>query len=243
MNPNPLLPPFYRAIQKSLDQAGGFTGRVREFEVSVSVSISCSWSRTTPTMEEEHQGADVLPTWQGYMSTRSYIPPSYDGDCATFEEWKYNFMAYIRLVDHLLPSLLTRSETATRPVTNERLMDGAVTIQEGTKWINLATEPRCMINITKGPAARVDKQESIPTGLKHGDKMFPDSPFGYHKTPQATSKREQIWGVVCKMGVWNLPFWEGQQRSPPRQHQMTFLMNGTRGARQQHLQLRASNLT
>ena len=104
------------------------------------------------------------------------IPPSYDGDCATFEEWKYNFMAYVGLVDHPLPSLLTRSETATRPITNEQLMDGAATIQEGTKWINLATEPRYMINITKGPAARVDKQESIPTGLKHGDKLFPDSP-------------------------------------------------------------------
>jgi len=73
-------------------------------------------------------------------------------------------IAYIGLVDHLSPSLLTTSE-ATQPVTDEELMDAAATAEERTKWNKLGTELQYILIMTKGTAAtgQADKQASLPS--------------------------------------------------------------------------------
>lgn len=56
-----------------------------------------------------------------YIGTK--LHQNYATETGAFEEWKYKFKAYIRLVDHLLPWVLTRSETVKQPVTDKQLMD------------------------------------------------------------------------------------------------------------------------
>ena len=48
-------------------------------------------------------------------------PPTFDGNYATFEEWKYKFTAYMGLMDAIYP----RSETATTRLTDTELMAAA----------------------------------------------------------------------------------------------------------------------
>ena len=40
-------------------------------------------------------------------------PPTYDGNYATVEEWKYKFKAYMGIQDNIYPDLLARAERAT----------------------------------------------------------------------------------------------------------------------------------
>ena len=40
-------------------------------------------------------------------------PPTYDGNYATFEEWKCKFEAYTGIQDNIYPDLLSRAERAT----------------------------------------------------------------------------------------------------------------------------------
>ena len=54
-------------------------------------------------------------------------PPTFDGNYATFEEWKYKITAYMGLMDAIYPQLLDRS---TR-LTDTELMAAAPTQQEG----------------------------------------------------------------------------------------------------------------
>ena len=45
-------------------------------------------------------------------------PPTYDGNYATFEEWKYKFKAYMGIQDNIYPDLLSRAERATTVLTD-----------------------------------------------------------------------------------------------------------------------------
>ena len=45
-------------------------------------------------------------------------PPPYDGNYATFEEWKYKFKAYMGIQDSIYPDLLSRAERATTVLTD-----------------------------------------------------------------------------------------------------------------------------
>ena len=55
-------------------------------------------------------------------------PPTYDGNYATFEEWKYKFSAYMGLQDNIFPQLLARAERATTVLTDAGLLSAAATI-------------------------------------------------------------------------------------------------------------------
>ena len=60
-------------------------------------------------------------------------PPTYDGNYATFEEWKYKFSAYMGLQDSIFPQLLSRAERVTTVLTDAELLGAATTIEEGEK--------------------------------------------------------------------------------------------------------------
>ena len=59
-------------------------------------------------------------------------PPTYDGNYATFEEWKYKFSAYMGLQDNIFPQLLSRAERATTVLTDAELLGAATTREVDT---------------------------------------------------------------------------------------------------------------
>ena len=66
-------------------------------------------------------------------------PPTYDGNYATFEEWKYKFKAYMGIQDNIYPDLLARAERATTVLTDAELIAAAGTPEEAERWIPMAT--------------------------------------------------------------------------------------------------------
>jgi hypothetical protein len=65
-------------------------------------------------------------------------PPTYDGNYATFEEWKYKFTADMGIQDNIYPDLLARAERATTVLTDAELTAAAGTLEEAERWIQLA---------------------------------------------------------------------------------------------------------
>ena len=118
----------------------------------------------TPTARETE--ADAL------ASTRrlKLKPPTYDGNYATFEEWKYKYsayMIYMGLQDNIFPQLLSRAERATTVLTDAELLGAATTIEEGEKWTQLCNNLKyILINITSGPAATICRQFQDAMGLE-----------------------------------------------------------------------------
>ena len=61
-------------------------------------------------------------------------PPTYDGNYATYEEWKYKFTAYMGLQDPFYPRMFRLAEAATQQVTEAHLRQAATTLEEADAW-------------------------------------------------------------------------------------------------------------
>ena len=56
---------------------------------------------------------------------------TYDGNYARFEEWKYQFKAYMGIQDSIYPDLLSRAERAATVLTDAELIAAAGTPKSG----------------------------------------------------------------------------------------------------------------
>ena len=94
-------------------------------------------------------------------------PPTYDGNYATFEEWKYKFKAYMGIQDNIYPDLLARAERATTVLTDAELIAAAGTPEEAERWIQLANNLKhILISTTSAAAAAVCRQHQAAMGLE-----------------------------------------------------------------------------
>ena len=94
-------------------------------------------------------------------------PPTYDGNYATFEEWKYKFSAHMGIQDNIFPQVLSRAERAPAVLTDAELLGAATTQEEGEKWVQLCNNLKyILINITSGAAATVCRQYQDAMGLE-----------------------------------------------------------------------------
>ena len=60
-------------------------------------------------------------------------PPTYDGNYATLEGWKYKFIVHMGIRDSIYPDLLARAERATTVFTNAELAAAAGTLEEAER--------------------------------------------------------------------------------------------------------------
>ena len=94
-------------------------------------------------------------------------PPTYDGDYATFEEWKYKFTAYMGIQDPTYPLLMDRAENATTVLAESDIRTAAGSTQEAESWIQLPTNLKyILITITSGSAATAVRQHQQEIGLE-----------------------------------------------------------------------------
>ena len=94
-------------------------------------------------------------------------PPTYDGNCSTFEEWKYRFTAYMGIQDPTYPVLTERAENATTVLAESDLRTAAGSTQEAESWIQLSTNLKYIrITITSGSAATAVRQHQQDIGLE-----------------------------------------------------------------------------
>jgi len=94
-------------------------------------------------------------------------PPTYDGNYAAFEEWKYKFKAYMGIQDNIYPDLLSRAERAPTVLTDAELIAAAGTPEEAEHWTQLANNLKyILISTTSAAAATVCRQHQAAMGLE-----------------------------------------------------------------------------
>ena len=88
-------------------------------------------------------------------------PPYFTGDYATFEEWKHKMVAFLGLQNQAFPQLLQTAETSPMQVTDQLLMDGATTQEEGRLWIQLSRDLHyILVSVCSAQAAVLCRQHS-----------------------------------------------------------------------------------
>ena len=178
-------------------------------------------------------------------------PPIYDGNCSQFEEWKYRWTAYTGLINAAFHRLLAQAEASQQGITDQLLTDGASTPAEGQLWTRLSAELQfILVSTTKAAAATVCRQMginangfetwrqihrrfSIPVGARS---------IGYlTKLLKACFEEHRFEEAFAS--------WEFEVNRYERENTATILdsikivilLNETKGALQQHLQLTASS--
>ena len=176
-------------------------------------------------------------------------PPTYDGNYATFEEWKYKFSAYMGLQDNIFPQLLSRAERAATVLTDAELLGAATTIEEGEKWTQLCNNLKhILINITSGPAATVCRQHQDAMGLEVYRQLCNRFaiPVGTRSIGYLTKLLKPKFDTNNfeeSFSTWEfeLARYERDNNAQlPDQVKIAVLMNETTGPLQQHLHLNAS---
>ena len=175
-------------------------------------------------------------------------PPTYNGDYATFEEWKYKFNAYMGLIDATYPALLERAESATTRLTDMDLTVAANTTTEGDKWIQLASDLRyILISITTGPVATVCRQHQHEMGLEIFRQLCNrfSIPLGTRSIGYLTKLLKPTFdnkNFEESFATWEFEltkFERDNGSTLPEAVKIAVFLNETTGPLQQHLQLLA----
>ena len=176
-------------------------------------------------------------------------PPTYDGNYAPFEEWKYKFSAYTGLQDNIFPKLLSRAERATTVLTDAELLGAATTIEEGEKWTQLCNNLKyILINITSGPAATICRQHQDAMGLEVYRQLcnrfaIPAGTRSIGYPTKLFKPKFDTNNFEESFSTWEfeLARYEHDNNAQlPDQVKIAVLMNETTGPLQQHLHLNAS---
>ena len=94
-------------------------------------------------------------------------PPLFTGEYGSFEEWEYEFQAYMGLMDYQLPQLLENSENSTTIIRRADLVAAANRTEEANKWIRLSTDLRyILVNICSRSAATICWQHQTHNGFE-----------------------------------------------------------------------------
>ena len=185
------------------------------------------------------------------QSTHRYKlqPPYFTGDYATFEEWKHKMVAYLVLQNSEFPRLLQTAETSNMEVTDALLRDGATTPQEAQLWVQLSRD--LLVSVCSGQAAVLCRQHSTQAqGLetwRQPHNRF-SIPVGTHSVGYLTKLlkpqfNEQKFEESFTTWEFEIAQYERDNQAPiPDNIKIAVLLNETKGALQQYLQLRAGTI-
>ena len=94
-------------------------------------------------------------------------PPTYDGNYATYEEWKDKFTAYMGLHDPFYQRMFRLAEAAAQQVTEAYLRQAPTTLEAAEAWVQLDQNLKyVLINVTAGAAATLCRQYQHEIGLE-----------------------------------------------------------------------------
>ena len=94
-------------------------------------------------------------------------PPTYDGNHATYEEWRHKFTAYMDLQDPFYPRMSRLAEQAVQQVKEAHLRQEATTLEEADAWVELDQILKyVLMSVTTGAAATLCRQHQHEIGLE-----------------------------------------------------------------------------
>ena len=175
-------------------------------------------------------------------------PPTYDGNYATYEEWKYKFTAYMGLHDPFYPRMFRLAEAATQQVTEAHLRQAATTLEEADAWVQLDSNLKyVLINVTTGAAATLCRQYQHEIGLEILRQL--NIRFALPIGTRSIGYLTKLLKPTFDNNNFEESFsnWESElnkyerdnNTQLPDQVKIAVLMNETKGPLQQHLQLMA----
>ena len=175
-------------------------------------------------------------------------PPTYDGNYATYEEWKYKFTAYMGLQDPFYPRMFRLAEAATQQVTEAHLRQAATTLEEAEAWVQLDQNLKyVLINVTTGAAATLCRQHQHEIGLEVLRQLnirF-SLPVGTRSIGYLTKLLKPTFdnnNFEESFSNWEFElnkYERDNNTQLPDQVKIAVLMNETKGPLQQHLHLMA----
>jgi len=179
-------------------------------------------------------------------------PPYFTGDYATFEEWKHKMVAYLGLQNSEFPRLLQTAEAADVAVTDGLLVDGASNMEEARLWEQLSKDLHYMlVSVCSGQAAVICRQHSTQArGLETWRQLHArfSIPIGTRSVGYLTKLLkpqfdEQKFEESFTTWEFEIARYERDNQAPiPDNIKIAVLLNETKGALQQHLQLRAGTI-
>ena len=175
-------------------------------------------------------------------------PPTYNGDIAHYEEWKYKFQAYMGLQHNDHDKLMRSTENATTTITELDLETAASTQAEADRWKQLSQEMKYILtSVTSGGAATICRQYQHETGyeiLRQLNRRY-SIPVGTRSmgyltkllkpTPDPNNFEESFANWEYEL----TRFERDNSTTLPDQVKIAILLNETTGPLQQHLQLLA----
>ena len=182
-------------------------------------------------------------------------PPLFDGDYSKYEDWKHKFIAYMALQHSDYTKLLKSSEAATTVLTDADLQTSAQDDDEARRWTSMSKDLYyILINICSSSAATVVRQQGV-VGDNNGFETFRvlhqrfSLPIGTRSIGDLTTLlkpkfEEQSFEenfLQWEYGVARYELDNGQ--ALPDTVKSAMLLSETKGALQQHLQLRAGQVT
>ena len=179
-------------------------------------------------------------------------PPYFTGDYATFEEWKRKMVAYLGLQNSEFPRLPQTAETSNMEVADALLRDGATTPQEAQLWVQLSRDLRyILVSVCSGQAAVLCRQHSTQAqGLEtwrqlHDRFSIPvgTRSVGYLIKLLKPQFNEEKFEESFTTWEFEIARYERDNPAPiPDNIKIAVLLNETKGALQQYLQLRAGTI-
>ena len=175
-------------------------------------------------------------------------PPTYDGNYATFEEWKYKFTAYMGIQDPTYPLLMDRAENATTVLAESDIRTAAGSTQEAESWIQLSTNLKyILITITSGSAATAVRQHQQEIGLEVYRQLCVrfSTPLGTRSIGYLTKLLKPTFdynNFEESFSNWEFELQRYEAANTtrlPDSVKIAVLMNETKGPLQQHLHLNA----
>ena len=183
--------------------------------------------------------------------------PTYDGNYATYEEWKDKFTAHMGLQDPFFSRMFRLAEAAAQQVTEAQLRQAATTLEEAEAWGSNSIKASSMLwstwqtgssshplqatstwDWTRGTPTT---QHEVCTAGRNKKHRIP------HKALEASIWQQQLWGVILQVGVWTQQAWKRQQHPTTRPSQdcslhewNTFHLHFMAGATPTYIDIRAA---
>ena len=229
------------AEQWSLERSSGWAPSNNNKQASAG-KVSINKQQTAATMAQEQ-----VRTMHQYK----FHPPTYDGNYPQCEDWKYQFTAYAGLINAAFPRLLAQAEASQQAITDQLLIDGAATPAEGQLWTRLSAELQfILVTTTKAAAATVCRQMGINAkGFETWRQIH--RRFSIPVWARSIGYLTKLLKACFEEHRFEEAFasWEFEVNRHERENTATILdsikivilLNETKGALQQHLQLTASS--
>ena len=180
-------------------------------------------------------------------------PPFFTGDYCQYEEWLFKLQAYLGLIDRDFDLVLPLAQVATRQIEDADVRTHILDPTQASKAVDLSRDLHyILINICQGAAATVVRQKRYNANgcetlrLLHNRFSLPVGArsVGYlTKLLEPTFNEAQLEEHFLQWEYDINRYEKDNGAALPEGIKIAILLNKTKGALQQHLQLRAGQIT